>query len=151
VPFTKTPRKPIMGVYAVKHKRTGRLYIGSSIFVQARLGWHKNALNRGDHHNKFMQGHWNRTKERDWDFILLEVVMNRISLIDREQSWIQQTTKIYNNRPAGKLSGYSHSEATKIKMSVSAIAAATPQLRNVRREALLARWQLRKKLGRTRL
>ncbi len=42
------------GIYKIQHIASGRLYIGSSVNVMARLQTHTRALNNGYHSNKLL-------------------------------------------------------------------------------------------------
>jgi hypothetical protein len=59
------------GVYQIKHKATGRVYIGSSMNIRTRLKWHRNALRRGGHHSRKLQRAWNKYGEAAFEFSIL--------------------------------------------------------------------------------
>lgn len=48
------------GVYVIAQKSTGKLYIGSSVDVAARLVWHRGMLDLGRHDNSHLQNAWNK-------------------------------------------------------------------------------------------
>lgn len=47
------------GVYAIRHRPTGRCYVGSSAYLTHRLIQHRGQLRRGVHPNAELQTDWN--------------------------------------------------------------------------------------------
>jgi len=57
------PNKYSSGIYKIEHLDSGRIYIGSSNNISGRWRKHKEALNRGTHHSKYLQRLWNKYGE----------------------------------------------------------------------------------------
>lgn len=54
----RAPRVP--GLYKIEHLASGRVYIGSSADLGARLRHHRGSLNRGTHHCSILQRAWRK-------------------------------------------------------------------------------------------
>lgn len=94
--------KKIIGIYQIKNKLNGKIYIGSSINVNQRLNEHKNNLRHNKHPNKHLQSSWNYYKEENFEFSIIEEC-NKEMLLKREQFYIDtnksfEREKGYNNR-----------------------------------------------------
>lgn len=76
------------GIYSINDKIIGKAYIGSSINVYKRWHRHKWELNKGIHHNRFLQNAWNKHGEGNFDFGFIEQVPDRDKLMEREQCWL---------------------------------------------------------------
>lgn len=48
------------GVYSIRHLKSGRAYVGSSINIQRRWKDHRGYLQRGNHPNPKLQALWNK-------------------------------------------------------------------------------------------
>lgn len=103
------------GVYAIRHKPTGRCYVGGSINVRDRWKSHRHGLRRGHDNPKLRQA---STKDGPaaFEFVLLEHATPS-DLLEREQFWIDALDAVqsgFNIAPvAGSLLGFRHSEDTK--------------------------------------
>lgn len=75
------------GVYVIRDMTDGRVYIGSSVFVEQRLGVHKRLLFLGRHFNPHLQRAWTAHNGSQFEFSIAEEC-DQHHLIDREQSWI---------------------------------------------------------------
>lgn len=62
----------LCGVYAIRHKTTGKKYIGQSQDCVRRWREHKNDLLRGVHANPHLQNAWNKHGPEEFEFFLLE-------------------------------------------------------------------------------
>lgn len=62
------------GVYAIRNKLNGRVYIGSTFSFKIRLSQHSKSLCNGTHHNKFLQNDWIKCGQHAFTFEVLEVV-----------------------------------------------------------------------------
>jgi group I intron endonuclease len=81
----------ICGIYAITHRDSKRLYIGSSKNIRDRWWGHKDALRKGKHGNPYLQLTWTKYGEVSFDFSVLEVVADHSKLAEREQFWLDQT------------------------------------------------------------
>jgi group I intron endonuclease len=76
----------ICGVYAIKNKINGKLYIGSSNNIRKRFYNHKNLLINNKHYNIKLQRAWNKNGENNFEFYILEETStNEIELREAEQ------------------------------------------------------------------
>ena len=80
--------KPSSGVYAIRNKLNGKLYIGSSCKIECRFSGHKSLLKSGTHSNDRLQSEFNRYGIEAFQFSILELVNDLSSIRDREQHWI---------------------------------------------------------------
>lgn len=80
----------ICGVYQIKNKTTGKIYIGSSKDIHRRWKEHISELNRNAHYNRHLQNAWNKYGESDFDFTILEKC-SEDAQIEVEQLWIDKT------------------------------------------------------------
>lgn len=116
---------PTPGIYLVKNKQNGKVYVGSAVNMCVRNSSHVTKLNKGGHINAHLQNAWNKYGESEFEWSVLEDVeytedkteMKR-RLLDREQYWIDKLNPEYNIlRTAGSLLGFHHSEETKAQIS----------------------------------
>jgi group I intron endonuclease len=78
-------------IYGILNLINGKIYIGSAVNVYHRLHTHKSKLKYGNHGNKHLQSAWREYGELAFEFIVLEYVLWKSDLIDREQIWIDLT------------------------------------------------------------
>jgi len=81
------------GVYQIRCKRNGKIYVGSAVNLRARWDAHRRDLQRGSHHNPYLQHAWNRYRESAFEFLVLEYV-DVACLLHAEQIWIDRTVCI---------------------------------------------------------
>lgn len=79
----------ICGVYIIKSLESGRVYIGSSKRVRARIARHVKLLNNRKHHNDDMIGEWEKFGEDSFEFSLIEEC-NEDMLRVREFMWCKK-------------------------------------------------------------
>lgn len=127
----------ISGIYMIINLKNGKCYIGSSKDIKGRWKYHKKALNNRDHFNPYLQNSWNKYREDNFKFVILEKTKNRL---DREQFFIDKYEPEYNvlknvkatptqensgckeetiNKMSEAQKGSKHTEKTKQKMSES--------------------------------
>lgn len=112
------------GIYQIRNKLNGRIYIGSAVDMPKRHYQHWHKLNRNKHHNAYLQADWNKSGSDAFEFYCLEIVENPINLLDREQVWLDQyhdfQNLCYNIRKlASSNLGIKYSEESKRKLSES--------------------------------
>lgn len=79
------------GIYAIRNTLNGRHYVGStSVSIAGRFKSHKHQLRHGKHHSPALQRSWKKNGESVFEFIVLEVVENLDSILEREQHWIEE-------------------------------------------------------------
>jgi uncharacterized protein YerC len=74
-------------VYAIKNRRTGKLYVGSTRELDVRWANHRGLLAQGLHSPK-MQAAWDESTPDDWEWIVLEEGIPLIHQFASEQHWI---------------------------------------------------------------
>lgn len=114
-------RFKLSGVYRIVHKTTGKVYIGSSNNLKARMYWHKLMLSHGVHHCAHLQRVFNKYGPSSLIYQKLKICLEE-DLIRIEQEWIDKTPKklLMNSLPtAGSKRGYKVTETTKNKISTS--------------------------------
>jgi group I intron endonuclease len=113
----------MIGIYQIKNKVNGKIYIGSSVNIDKRWKYHRYYLNKNEHHNVLLQRSWNLYGESNFEFEIIEQFDDPALLLEREQHYLDtlQTTKPengYNLCPnANSMRGYKYSEEQKQKMS----------------------------------
>lgn len=137
VPCSKSKgTESISGVYMIAHTKSKRRYIGSSAEVEKRVYHHIINLRRNKHHCQYLQRVWNKHKESEFVFRLLETC-EVDQLFDLEQEYLDKSPPalLMNCHPnAGGSRGYKHTEVSRKKMSASAKRLITPEERQRRSE-----------------
>lgn len=81
------PPLKIGGIYSIINKSNGKIYIGSSINVRARVNSHKHYFTKQRCHNVYLKRAI-RKSPSDFEFSMIEEVKDRNLLLDREQFWM---------------------------------------------------------------
>jgi group I intron endonuclease len=106
-------------IYGIKNIKTNQYYIGSTRKLNNRVKTHITRLERQEHHSPFLQKDWNDNKN-NFEFILLERILNEKNILEREQWWIDNTDSFYNIcKIAGTSLGVKRTEEYKKKISDS--------------------------------
>lgn len=104
----------------IRHRDSGREYVGSSINLYARFMKHKSDLNKGQHHSPILQNAWNKHGEASFDLVVVETVDSPETLLAVEQAWIDRLDPFYNCcKIAGNRLGFKASDETKRKQSAA--------------------------------
>lgn len=108
------------GIYQITHTPTKKVYVGSSVNIKRRWQKHVRELNRGDHHNNYLQRVWTKYGAASFTFTVVEVVPKG-DLLTREQFWIDKiparggfNLSLIAGRPSGHRTP--HTEEAKIKI-----------------------------------
>lgn len=97
---------------------TKKYYIGSAIHLTSRFNTHKSSLKKNKHYNQYLQNAWNKYGEKNFRFEVLEEVLDKNLLIQREQYYIDVLEPQYNIcKSAGNVLGTKHTEEEKMKIS----------------------------------
>jgi group I intron endonuclease len=100
------------GIYGIKNKVNGKLYIGSTYYFKARFGCHRSLLRSNKHTNKHLQYAWNKYGQDNLEFFIIEELTDKNMFIPREQFYIDHfnSHKIgYNMKPNADSSiGYTY-------------------------------------------
>lgn len=75
------------GIYGIRNRTTGHVYIGSSSDLERRWRQHRSLLNRGAHPTPRLQAAWLAHGEDLFLFVVLETCRPEV-LVDREQWWL---------------------------------------------------------------
>jgi group I intron endonuclease len=141
MPRKRDDARGVSGIYAIRHRETGKLYIGSSLDVGGRWKWHLRDLRAGRHHSPRLQNAWNKHGAEAFDFILVERVEDKAMLVPAEQFWMDffeasDQGRGYNILPvAGSCLGAKRSEESKAKMSAAHMGVPRLDLRGVPKSA----------------
>lgn len=107
------------GIYAILNLINGKCYIGSAKNFRKRWYSHHRNLNKNEHENSYLQKAWNKYKQLNFIFVILEFCEFEI-LIEREQFYIDIIKPKYNLAPtAGSMAGFVHSEESKNKNRIA--------------------------------
>lgn len=116
----------ISGIYKIVNKVNGKYYVGSSLDIyrtpHGRFYQHKSHLKTKVHYNKHLQRAWNKYGENNFNFIVVENILNDIirkELLEFEQKWLniakEEKNKCYNK--SFTANGPDWNEETKRKRS----------------------------------
>jgi len=104
----------VSGIYEIVNMQVGKRYIGSAVNIAARWRKHLYQLRQGKHHAAYLQRSFKTYGEDAFEVHMLEAVLDRERLIEREQYWINALLPEYNSNPtAGSRLGSKVSETTK--------------------------------------
>lgn len=102
-----TTSEKLIGVYAIINKINNRIYIGSSVNINARIEQHKNDLNNNIHKNTQLQTDYNYYGHQNFKYTVLELMSYVPKLPYIELFYIDQYGGLQNN------STYNKSDPTK--------------------------------------
>ena len=119
------------GIYCLTNTVNQRVYVGSAVSLKARLQQHKAMLSRNAHDNARLQRSWNKHGEHMFAFSVLELVPDRMNLIEREQYWIDRLCAAVKPNlnicpSAGSTLGTKASQSARQKMSLARIGRKQP-------------------------
>lgn len=114
------PHKPYGTVYGIRHKGSGRIYVGITIQrVDKRWAYHRWALRSNRHSNPYFQKAWNKYGETDFEFIVLDECDSQESLDQSECQFIESFAgQAYNLKTGGGFGG-APSEESRKRMSAA--------------------------------
>lgn len=113
----------IAGIYLILNTINNKVYIGSSINIESRWYEHKWKLNKNRHGSKHLQATWNKYGKENFEFKIIEEILDKTKLIEREQYWLDfyksyDREKGYNTREKAEANyGLSPSVKTRKKIS----------------------------------
>ena len=117
-----------MVIYGILNKVSGKYYIGSAVNFSKRKSRHLKLLRENKHHSYLLQKEWD---ENLFDFIILEKVLGKEFLTEREQWWIDNTNSFYNIcKIASSSLGVKRTEETKEKVRQANLGLKHPEWRN---------------------
>lgn len=80
--------KEISGIYAIKNRINGKVYIGMTINLHGRIQTHKSYLKYNKHVNRYLQSDYNEFGLENFEFITLEECDDNSQLEDKERMYI---------------------------------------------------------------
>jgi len=107
-------------IYEILNIEKNKRYIGSAVDYNRRVKRHINLLNKNKHHSIKLQNAFNKYGEISFIFNVLEYVLDKDILIEREQFWMDKLKPEYNMTLIAGLNshlGIKRSEETKKKIS----------------------------------
>lgn len=110
----------VMAVYKIENKKTGDIYVGSTINYANRIAVHKYKMKHGFNsaHRLYIDGA--NLGASSFSFSIIELVNDESILLDREQFYINKINPQYNvARIAGSCVGVKATDEAKAKMSKS--------------------------------
>jgi group I intron endonuclease len=126
--------KKMVGIYAIWHKESGKVYIGqAAVSFERRWRVHKSELASSirSHHSNYLQHSWDKYGEAAFEFDALEIVHRgedfKARITEREQWWIDCLGSAnpeygYNLCPAaGSAIGYKHTDESRANMAASRV------------------------------
>jgi len=79
------------GIYQIRNKKNGKVYIGSAVDIERRWRVHKRLLKQNKHHSRHLQRSYNKHGECNFIFEVLEGVEDKNLLLESEQRWMDKT------------------------------------------------------------
>lgn len=111
----------VSGIYAIRHRRTGKVYIGSSVSVGNRTAYHLSKLRHGIHDNSHLQRAW--TLYGGAEFVFLLVQRCPADQLQHWEGWWMSASRCSERAHGYNLDRIairkSHSEETKAKISAA--------------------------------
>lgn len=80
-------KNKICGVYKITNLVNGKIYVGSSKDIKNRWYQHKKQLNEGTHGNPHLQNAWDKYKEKNFKFEIIEECSPELQF-EREQYYL---------------------------------------------------------------
>jgi group I intron endonuclease len=133
------------GIYSISCQVNGKVYIGSSVWIEKRFQRHVQMLNKGIHFSKHLQNTWDCYGSESFTFDILEIIPEG-DLIESEKRWIDDKDscnreKGFNTNPnPGRppMEGKKHSPETLKKLSAVSKKPWTPERLENHRKMLQA-------------
>jgi group I intron endonuclease len=118
----KIKQASVCGIYSIRHIKSGRVYIGSSVNIANRWRYHRYRLNKGNHDNLYLQRAWTKYGKHEFEWDVIEIVSDYTILLDRERHHIE--TNRAGIRKTGfniraEINGCYHSAETRHRISQS--------------------------------
>lgn len=84
------------GIYKIENVINNHCYIGSAINFNKRFGVHRCQLNKNMHHSVVLQRAWNKYGKEGFNFEVIEEVLDKSKLIEKEQYYLDKLSPKYN-------------------------------------------------------
>jgi group I intron endonuclease len=123
--MSKKKKEIIAGIYCIINLLDGKMYIGWAIDIIKRWKQHINLLNKNKHWNNYLQHAWNKYKEENFCFKIIEIYdpdldhlkLMEIYFIALNNSYVLDGGGYNMTRGGDGSLGLSHTEETKKKQS----------------------------------
>lgn len=120
----------MIGIYCIKNKENGKVYIGQTVDIRKRWVQHQCDLEAGRHDNKYLQADWKKYGKQAFEMFVIEKCEIE-QLYEKEIEWIKEYSAFgngYNMTEGGAgarglaawNAGKHHSEETREKISEKA-------------------------------
>lgn len=111
--------KRVCGIYKISNVQNGHFYIGSSSNIGKRITQHLTDLRKNKHHSPYLQRAWNKYKEDNFEFSLVEEC-DSSDLLVREQYYLDTLLPSYNVSmdAISPMKGRTHSPKTLEKIRI---------------------------------
>lgn len=89
-------------IYAIKNKKTSKMYIGQSTNIQQRIKDHRSSLKNNCHHNSLLQLAFDNDGQDSFSIVILEKITGKLTkedLTEKEDYWIlkfKRECSVYN-------------------------------------------------------
>ena len=106
------------GIYRIRNVINDKCYYGSSTNLNKRWKYeHLKALQQNKHYNKHLQNAWNKYHEANFVFEIVEIVLDKSKILEREQAYLDAKAGEYNISKSAKGGSGKKSIETKNKIS----------------------------------
>lgn len=105
------------GIYQIINKINDHAYVGSAVDIKRRWAWHKSRLNKGKHYNPYLQHAWNKYGKENFEFSMVEKIVEKSLLLKVEQSYLDNLKLKYNMSPTA--GGGDQGEEARRKISLA--------------------------------
>lgn len=80
----------MQGIYKIRNKINGKYYVGSSVDIRSRWRAHRSRLDKGRHHDTYLQRAWDKYGENNFEFELAEEIVGIEALRSVEQEYLDE-------------------------------------------------------------
>lgn len=137
-------RIKLNGVYLIKHLKSKKFYVGSTVDLQSRVIRHKTDLTRDKHPNHFLQKAYNADRRVEYYLYITET---RDEAYDLEQEFLDKfhaSGEIFNIATDARNSFINQTEEARLKIA-QAREEKTPPIRMRKRSSKRWGWKKRRK------
>lgn len=78
----------IGGIYKIVNKINNKIYIGSAVHLSRRWAYHRFTMRRNKSCCRILQKAWNKYGEDNFIFEIIEIVIDKNKLLEREQFYL---------------------------------------------------------------
>lgn len=90
------------GIYEIKNRINGKVYVGQSIHIEERIKRHQRELKAGIHHNHHLQRSYNKYGKENFEYIILYQAQQDEDLDELEKQYIEKENAFTNGYNATK-------------------------------------------------